>query len=198
MRSARCSRPSSRACAATTRACGCCSTTPAKPASSPATSCAPRPPSHVSTSGSHHLPTEPPDIVREFPLAAIERFGDPELVSTGCRVPARGAGAGRGRDASPAAVFVDDAMTHGDRHALEGAVASCWWCALRSARLRDVDPIAEAAAHLPIRRARRLNVARRPYDHQAVWSTGAVVDWLPTRRRWLCWWRASACVGCVQ
>ncbi len=44
------------------------------------------------------------------------------------------------------AVFVDDAMTHGDLPALESAVASCWWCALRSARLRDVDPIAEAAA----------------------------------------------------
>jgi hypothetical protein len=44
------------------------------------------------------------------------------------------------------AVFVDDAMTRGDRHALECAVASCWWCALRSARLRNVDPIAEAAA----------------------------------------------------
>ena len=44
------------------------------------------------------------------------------------------------------AVFVDDVMSHGDLHALEGAVASCWWCALRSARLRNVDPIAEAAA----------------------------------------------------
>ena len=43
-------------------------------------------------------------------------------------------------------IRLDDALSHGDRHALEGAVASCWWCARESARLRDVDPIAEAAA----------------------------------------------------
>jgi hypothetical protein len=85
------------------------------------------------------------DIVREFPRAAIERFGDPELISLGieCLHVARVAGA---VETIARAVFVDDAMTHGDRHALEGAVASCWWCALRSAALRDVDPIAEAAA----------------------------------------------------
>jgi hypothetical protein len=91
----------------------------------------------------------PPDgadgIVREFPDAAIERFGDRELVTLGveclhvARVPEPVEGIAR-------AVFVDDAMTHGDMHALEGAVASCWWCALSSARMRDVDPIAEAAA----------------------------------------------------
>ncbi len=91
----------------------------------------------------------PPDgadeIVREFPDAAIERFGDPELVTLGieclhvARVPEPIENIAR-------AVFVDDALTHGDLHALEGAVASCWWCALRSARLRDVDPITEAAA----------------------------------------------------
>ncbi len=85
------------------------------------------------------------DIVRQFPHAAIERFGDPELVSLGveclhvARVPEPIENIAR-------AVFVDDALSHGDRHALEGAVASCWWCALRSAHLRNVDPIAEAAA----------------------------------------------------
>jgi hypothetical protein len=85
------------------------------------------------------------DIVREFPRAAIERFGDPELVSLGveCLHVARVSGA---VENLARAVFVDDAMTHGERHALIGAVASCWWCALRSARLRNVDPIAEAAA----------------------------------------------------
>src|SRR5260221_1436905 len=91
----------------------------------------------------------PPDgalgIVREFPLAAIERFRDPELVALGveCLHVAR---VHETVEAIARAVFVDDAMTHGDLPALESAVASCWWCALRSARLRDVDPIAEAAA----------------------------------------------------
>lgn len=85
------------------------------------------------------------EIVREFPEAAIERFGDPELVTLGiecihvARVP-------EPIETLARAVFVDDALTHGDLPALEGAVASCWWCALRSARLRDVDPITEAAA----------------------------------------------------
>jgi hypothetical protein len=85
------------------------------------------------------------DIVRQFPRAAIERFGDPELVSLGveCLHVARVSGA---VETLARAVFVDDAMTHGDRHALEGAVATCWWCALQSAHMRDVDPIAEAAA----------------------------------------------------
>jgi hypothetical protein len=91
----------------------------------------------------------PPDradgIVREFPEAAIERFGDPELVTLGmeclhvARVP-------EPVESMARAVFVDDALAHGDRHALECAMATCWWCALQSARLRDVDPIAEAAA----------------------------------------------------
>jgi hypothetical protein len=85
------------------------------------------------------------DIVRQFPRAAIERFGDRELVALGieCLHVARVPGA---VESLARAVFVDDALTRGDRHALEGAVASCWWCALHSARLRDVDPIAEAAA----------------------------------------------------
>jgi hypothetical protein len=91
----------------------------------------------------------PPDgaerIVQEFPDAAIERFGDSELVTLGigclhvARVPTPVAELAR-------AVFVDDALEHGARHALEGAIASCWWCALLSARLRDIDPISEAAA----------------------------------------------------
>jgi hypothetical protein len=91
----------------------------------------------------------PPDgafgIVREFPRAAIERFGDPELVALGveCLHVARVPDA---VETIARSVFVDEAMTRGDHAALEGAVASCWWCALRSARLRDVDPIAEAAA----------------------------------------------------
>jgi len=85
------------------------------------------------------------DIVRQFPAAAIERFGDPELVTLGveclhvARVPDPVEGIAR-------AVFVDDALSHGDLQALESAVATCWWCALQSAHLRNVDPIAEAAA----------------------------------------------------
>jgi hypothetical protein len=91
----------------------------------------------------------PPDgadeIVRDFPSAAIGRFGDPEVVSLGveCLHVARVPGA---VEVLARSVFVDDAMAHGDLQALEGAVASCWWCALRSAGLRDVDPIVEAAA----------------------------------------------------
>jgi hypothetical protein len=91
----------------------------------------------------------PPDgadrIVAEFPDAAIERFRDPELVTLGvevlhvARVPAP-------VEAIARAVFVDDALEHGERHAIAGAVASCWWCALLSAHMRDVDPIEEAAA----------------------------------------------------
>jgi len=85
------------------------------------------------------------DIVRQFPLAAIERFGDRDLVALGieCLHVARVPDA---VETLARAVFVDDALTRGDRHALEGAVASCWWCAYCSARLRNVDPIAEAAA----------------------------------------------------
>jgi hypothetical protein len=91
----------------------------------------------------------PPDgadgIVRGFPQAAIERFGEADLVALGveclhvARVPPPVEDIAR-------AVFVDDAMAHGERDALKGAIASCWWCALQSARLRDVDPVAEAAA----------------------------------------------------
>jgi hypothetical protein len=43
-------------------------------------------------------------------------------------------------------IVVTDALDRGERCALEGAVASCWWCAYRSALLRAVDPVEEAAA----------------------------------------------------
>jgi hypothetical protein len=91
----------------------------------------------------------PPDgaagIVREFSGAAIDRFGDPDLVTLGveCLHVARAPAA---VEEMARAAFVDDALARGDRHALESAVASCWWCARESARLRDVDPIAEASA----------------------------------------------------
>lgn len=83
-------------------------------------------------------------IVSEFPEAALDRFGDQELVALGAeclhvaQVP-------RPVEALARAVFVADALAHGEQRALEGAVVSCWWCALRSARLRAVDPIEEAA-----------------------------------------------------
>src|SRR5437660_1498784 len=72
----------------------------------------------------------PPDgavgIVRQFPRAAIERFGDPDLVTMGveCLHVARVPDA---VETIARAVFVDDVMTYGDLHALEGAVASCRW-----------------------------------------------------------------------
>jgi hypothetical protein len=43
-------------------------------------------------------------------------------------------------------VFTHAALEHGERLAFEGAVASVWWAAAQSARLREVDPIEEAAA----------------------------------------------------
>jgi hypothetical protein len=91
----------------------------------------------------------PPDgatqIVDAFVDAAIDRFRDPEIVSLGaeCLHVARVAPP---VEAIARAVFVEDALDHGARCALESAVASCWWCAYLSARLRDVDPIDEAAA----------------------------------------------------
>jgi hypothetical protein len=127
-RSARCSRRSSRACAVRVNDVVRAAPTVAR------VYLALAPPPHGASG-----------IVREFPLAAIERFGDPELVALGveCLHVARVPDA---VETIARSVFVDEAMTRGDRPALEGAVASCWWCALRSARLRDVDPIAEAAA----------------------------------------------------
>jgi hypothetical protein len=91
----------------------------------------------------------PPDgadrIVHAFPEGALERFGEPELVELGveCLHVARVAEPVEG---IARAVFVHDALDHGEHLALQGAVATCWWCALASARLRDVDPISEAAA----------------------------------------------------
>jgi hypothetical protein len=91
----------------------------------------------------------PPDgaeqIVDAYAQAASDRFGDPEIVTLGaeCLHVARVAPM---IDAMARSVFVSDALDHGDRCALEGAVASCWWCGFLSARLRSVDPIDEAAA----------------------------------------------------
>jgi hypothetical protein len=84
-------------------------------------------------------------IVAGFPDAALERFREPALVQLGmeCLHVARVA---RQVDAIARAVFVNEALDHGARVALEGAVATCWWCALLSARMRDVDPVEEAAA----------------------------------------------------
>jgi hypothetical protein len=84
-------------------------------------------------------------IVGEYPLAALDRFHEPALVQLGleCLHVARVHAA---VDGIARAIFVHDALDHGERVALAGAVATCWWCALRSAHLRDVDPIAEAAA----------------------------------------------------
>jgi hypothetical protein len=91
----------------------------------------------------------PPDgadtIVTGFPAGARERFSDRELVHLGveclqvARVPAPVEPIAR-------AVFVREAFAHGELTAVEGAIATCWWCALVSARLRAVDPIEEAAA----------------------------------------------------
>ncbi len=97
----------------------------------------------------------PPDsaegIVRDFPDAAIERFGDPELVSLGveclhvARVPEPIENLAR-------AVFVDDALTHGDHHALQGAIVSCWWCALSSVRRTRGRPDRRSRRDLSLRR----------------------------------------------
>jgi hypothetical protein len=88
-------------------------------------------------------------IVDSYDAAARERFGDDDVVSLGheClhvataieRVPQPLAELAKD-------VFVREALDHGDEHALEGAVASVWWAAYLSARLRGVDPIEEAAA----------------------------------------------------
>ncbi len=84
-------------------------------------------------------------IVAEFPDAARERFAEPALVQLGmeCLHVAR---VHQAVDAIARAVFVHEALDQGERVALEGAIATCWWCALRSARMRDVDPLDEAAA----------------------------------------------------
>ncbi len=88
-------------------------------------------------------------IVDSYDSAATERFNDTDIVHLGhgClhvatamdRVPAPLAEMARD-------VFAREALDHGEVHALEGAVASVWWAAYLSARLRGVDPIEEAAA----------------------------------------------------
>jgi hypothetical protein len=83
--------------------------------------------------------------VSAFPDGVRERFRDPALVELGveCLHVARVAEPVEG---IARAVFVHEALDHGESIALHGAVATCWWCALLSARMRDVDPIEEAAA----------------------------------------------------
>lgn len=90
----------------------------------------------------------PPDgadhIVAGYAQGVRERFDGAALtVGAEClevaRVPAPIAAIAK-------AVFADVALEHGERCALEGAVASCWWCAQLSAALRGVDPVEETAA----------------------------------------------------
>jgi hypothetical protein len=87
-------------------------------------------------------------IVRTYVDAAREYFeGDVVTLGAQCLAVAN---AREGAEASfrsvAVSVFTHVAMEHGERQALEGAVASVWWAAFESARLRDVDPIEEAAA----------------------------------------------------
>src|SRR4051812_26631715 len=90
----------------------------------------------------------PPDgssqIVRTYLDAARERF-EAEIVRVGAQCLAV---AGVNEDVADVAgaVFTQVALEQGERSALEGAIASVWWAAAESARLRDVDPIEEAAA----------------------------------------------------
>jgi hypothetical protein len=90
----------------------------------------------------------PPDgadmIVAGYPGGSRDRFdGDARTIGAECLEVAR---------VEPAIaeiadeVFAHVALTHGERRALEGAVACCWWCAQHSARMRHVDPVEEAAA----------------------------------------------------
>jgi hypothetical protein len=88
-------------------------------------------------------------IVDSYPHAAGEQFGDREVVTLGAecltvamaseRIGARLAGMAE-------AVFVTDALDHGARPALEGAIAPVWWAAYLSARMRGTDPVEETAA----------------------------------------------------
>ncbi|GIU88308.1 MAG: hypothetical protein KatS3mg009_2823 [Acidimicrobiia bacterium] len=92
----------------------------------------------------------PPDgagqILGGYLDAARRRFADPEVVKVGaeCLQVARVEAAPLAPIAE--AVFADLAFEHGERCALEGAIASCWWCARRSAEMRGNDPVEEAAA----------------------------------------------------
>jgi hypothetical protein len=94
----------------------------------------------------------PPDgstqIVRSYVEGARERF-DHDVVAVGAECLAV-AQAPERIDESIAGiavtVFTQAALERGERYALEGAIASVWWAASESARLRAVDPIEEAAA----------------------------------------------------
>jgi hypothetical protein len=94
----------------------------------------------------------PPDgstqIVRTYADAARERF-EHEAVALGAECLAVAHAPDQLGDplASIAVtVFTRVALGRGARPALEGAISSVWWAASESARLRDVDPIEEAAA----------------------------------------------------
>lgn len=95
----------------------------------------------------------PPDgaerIAVAFPEAARRHFRDEEVVTLGlaCLRAARAhEQIGHALAEIAHATFVDVALEHGQRPALESAVASCWWTVECSAHLRRVDPIEEAAA----------------------------------------------------
>jgi hypothetical protein len=94
----------------------------------------------------------PPDgssqIVRTFLDAARDRF-ETGAVALGaeCLAVARAPEEiGDSLASMAATVFTHAALEHGERDAFAGVVASVWWAAFESARLRDVDPIEEAAA----------------------------------------------------
>jgi hypothetical protein len=80
-----------------------------------------------------------------YVAGALDKFRDREIVAVGseCLEVAR---ASRAIAPIADAVFVDEALTHGRWCALVGAIASCWWCAERSAELRGTDPIEETTA----------------------------------------------------
>jgi hypothetical protein len=90
----------------------------------------------------------PPDgssqIIRTYADAAHERFDhDAVVLGAECLAVAQ---APEELGTIAVTVFTHVALEHGERSALEGAIASVWWAAYESARLRDVDPIEEAAA----------------------------------------------------
>src|SRR5262249_592992 len=94
----------------------------------------------------------PPDgsqhIVRTYIDAARERFDD-EAVTVGAQCLAVARAPEQMEEAMARiamSVFTQAALECGEQLALEGAIASVWWAAFESARLRDVDPIEEAAA----------------------------------------------------
>ena len=93
-------------------------------------------------------PDGPAQIVRTYRDAAREHFVDDAVVlGAQCLAVAQAPEhVADELDGISAAVFACAALEHGERNALEGAVASVWWAAYESARLRDVDPIEEAAA----------------------------------------------------